>query len=89
MLMGIAAIIWQFLAADASSHSLSDTLLNFAPRAVGILIIIDILTRLTGAYPPWWRRRHVHTHALRMALWAVVVICMLAGILIALQAGEN
>mgnify|MGYP001563454713 CR=1 FL=1 len=52
-----AVLVYFFLAVDRNSHSVSDTLINFVPRAILVGIIFDVITRLTGEYPFWWRKR--------------------------------
>lgn len=53
-------LVYFFVLAGRDSHSASDTLLRFAPRALLVLILFDVLTRLTGEYPSWWRRQRRH-----------------------------
>lgn len=53
----IAFLIFFFQKADQNSHSVSDTLLNFAPYAIVIMLIFDLLCFRMGKYPSWWRKR--------------------------------
>ena len=39
---------------DTLSHSVSDTLIGFSPHLVGVLIVLDVITRMTGEWPAWW-----------------------------------
>ena len=41
---------------DATSHSGSDTLLGFAPWAIALLAIFDLISFRFGEYPSWWRQ---------------------------------
>jgi hypothetical protein len=45
-----------FILVDLGTHSGSDTLIGFAPWAIGIFIIFDIFCRFFGEYPWWWRK---------------------------------
>jgi hypothetical protein len=56
-LASLTAFAATFFWIDQKSHSISDTLINFAPRAVLIFLVFDITTRLTGEYPSWWKNR--------------------------------
>lgn len=51
-----AATILAFVYIDSNSHSISDTLLNFSPWLVIILVISDIFTLKFGEYPYWWKK---------------------------------
>ncbi|MBI3589040.1 MAG: hypothetical protein HY093_01320 [Candidatus Liptonbacteria bacterium] len=53
-----AAFILLFQKVDQNSHSASDTLLNFAPYAITILLVFDLLCFRIGEYPSWWRRKN-------------------------------
>ena len=56
--LGCAAVLlFSFVAADRRSHSVSDTLISFAPFAVVVLIIFDSITRSKGEYPAWWKKK--------------------------------
>lgn len=55
VLLVIAVVI--FLNIDSRSHSVSDTLLNFAPWAICFLVIFDGLCFRTGEYPHWWKKK--------------------------------
>ncbi len=50
------AFVLLFLKTDQNSHSISDTLINFAPWAIAILLIFDLLCFRLGEYPSWWRK---------------------------------
>ena len=43
--------------AEESSPLALDRLFYFAPYFFGILIAFDLLTRLTGEYPAWWKKQ--------------------------------
>ncbi|MEI7749999.1 MAG: hypothetical protein WCJ25_03270 [Candidatus Moraniibacteriota bacterium] len=45
-----------FLSVNASSHSVSDMLLAFAPWFIAIASVFDLLCFRFGEYPGWWRR---------------------------------
>ena len=47
-----------FVFIDADSHSGSDTLIRFAPWAIALLSVFDLLCFRFGLYPSWWRKRH-------------------------------
>lgn len=49
-------LVLVFAAVDRRSHSVSDTFFAFAPLAVVILILADLVTRLKGEYPAWWKK---------------------------------
>lgn len=53
-LLSVAIYIFDFI--DSASHSGSDTLMNFAPFAVVIGLIFDLLCFEKGEYPSWWTR---------------------------------
>lgn len=46
-----------FILADSDSHSVSDTLINFAPWAIAIFLIFDLACFRFGEYPSWWRQK--------------------------------
>ena len=52
--------IYLFRDIDGTSHSASDTLIRFSPRAILIFLIFDFVTRLTGEYPSWWHGKRWH-----------------------------
>ncbi len=52
----LGALIKCFLLADANSHSVSDTLISFAPWAIAIMVLFDLFCFRTGEYPYWWRK---------------------------------
>ncbi len=56
LIIGSAAV-YIFTLVDARSHSGSDTLMNFAPWAIILGLIFDLICFRTGEYPAWWRRR--------------------------------
>ncbi len=49
------ALLFVLMLADATSHSISDTLISTAPSAIIILLIFDLISFRTGEYPHWWR----------------------------------
>ena len=54
VLIGIAGLIFSFV--DQNSHSATDTLLSFAPWAIVLMLIYDMLCFRKGEYPEWWRK---------------------------------
>lgn len=54
ILLGLAGILFVFV--DSRSHSVSDTLLNFAPWAIALMAVFDMLCFRHGEYPWWWRK---------------------------------
>jgi hypothetical protein len=46
-----------FFSADVSSHSISDTLIGFAPWFIMIATAFDLLCFRFGEYPSWWRKK--------------------------------
>jgi len=46
----------KFVRIDSASHSVSDTLYEFAPWVVGIFLLFDVVTRIKGEYPFWWKK---------------------------------
>ena len=40
---------------DLQSSSVSDTLLMFAPWAIALFLIFDMLCFRRGEYPSWWK----------------------------------
>lgn len=56
-IIALCLFVWGFRAADARSHSGSDTLIGFAPTALIILLAFDLITFRTGEYPWWWKKR--------------------------------
>lgn len=53
----LASLFFFFAKADQNSHSTSDTLINFTPYAVSILLIFDLLCFRMGEFPSWWKKR--------------------------------
>lgn len=53
----VAVAIVFFLLIDQRSHSASDTLMSFAPWAIILLLIYDLLCLRLGEYPSWWRKK--------------------------------
>ncbi len=45
-----------FLFIDGRSHSVSDTLIGFAPWGVVMAALFDLLCFRFGEYPSWWKR---------------------------------
>lgn len=54
-LIGFAVVL--FLTIDSRSHSISDTLIGFAPWGIAIGAVFDLLCFRRGEYPSWWRRK--------------------------------
>lgn len=54
------ALVFVFVTVDSFSHSVSDTLIAFAPVAIVFLIVVDFITRLKGEYPAWWKNKFFH-----------------------------
>ncbi len=51
-----ALMIAAFRFVDSQAHSLSDTLIGFAPWFVAIAAVFDLVCFRRGEYPSWWRR---------------------------------
>ena len=47
-------IIFQYI--DKYTHSVSDTLFNFAPWGIAFAAIFDSLCFRFGEYPAWWKK---------------------------------
>lgn len=56
-ILALFLLAYSFIDADNASHSVSDTLYAFVPRALLILIIFDIITHVHGEYPWWWKKK--------------------------------
>lgn len=41
---------------DEKSHSVADTLLAFAPWAIALMALYDLLCLRMGEYPAWWKK---------------------------------
>jgi len=50
--------IKMFVFIDSRSHSVSDTLLAFAPWAFTIMLLFDLMCFRKGEYPSWWRKNN-------------------------------
>lgn len=46
-----------FVGVDRASHSVSDTLINFAPWFIELLLLYDFFCFRFGEYPAWWKER--------------------------------
>lgn len=57
ILFGTAVVAFLFV--DSRSHSGSDTLLGFAPWAIALMAVFDLLCFRFGLYPSWWKKRGV------------------------------
>jgi hypothetical protein len=55
MLLLIAAATFLFV--DARSGGGSETVQNFAPWAIALMLIFDLLCFRLGEYPSWWRKK--------------------------------
>ncbi len=55
ILFAIGVVMYRFV--DSRSHSVSDTLLGFAPWFIAIASVFDLLCFRSGEYPSWWRRK--------------------------------
>lgn len=55
ILLSIGVIIFRVI--DAVAHSGSDSLLTFAPWAIILMLIFDLLCARAGEYPYWWKRK--------------------------------
>ncbi len=49
----VAIVIWNFRRLDALSHSGSDTLLNFVPQTIVLILILMAICYKTGEKPKW------------------------------------
>lgn len=47
-----------FYFVESRSHSVSDTLLGFAPWLIALASVFDLLCFRRGEYPSWWRREN-------------------------------
>ena len=54
VLIGVAGLLFSFI--DQQSYSVSDTLIAFAPWAIALLAVFDMLCFRHGEYPSWWRK---------------------------------
>lgn len=45
-----------FVSIDSRSHSVSDTLFSFAPWAIALFALFDLICFRRGEYPSWWKR---------------------------------
>ncbi len=57
-IISIILLAYMFRRIDSQSHSVSDTLIGFSGWVVLWLFIMDVLTRIKGEYPSWWRKRN-------------------------------
>lgn len=89
VLLVLAALVWQFGAVDVNLHSASDTLLNFVPRAAIIFIIFDIISRITGVYPSWWREVTPRRTAIKLFLVMAFMLVVLLTLLFFLRGDED
>lgn len=46
-------IVWNAARIDALSHSASDTLMNFVPQTIALLIVFLVILWRTGEPPAW------------------------------------
>jgi uncharacterized membrane protein len=53
VLVSIGVVIFRKI--DLQSHSVSDTLLMFAPWAIALFLMFDMLCFRRGEYPSWWK----------------------------------
>ena len=62
----LTLIVVEFIRFDKSSHSASDTLINFLPRIFLYTIVLIVICAMTGEKPEWrWGGRKVKSHASR------------------------
>lgn len=54
MLLGLAGALFVFV--ESRSLSMSDTLIDFAPWAIALMAVFDMLCFRHGEYPSWWRQ---------------------------------
>ncbi len=55
VLLALGVIIFRKI--DLQSHSGSDTLLMFAPWAIALFLMFDMLCFRRGEYPSWWKSK--------------------------------
>lgn len=55
--LAAVAIALIFFSADRTSHLASDTLYGFFVGIVVVLLVLDIIIRLTSEYPRWWHKK--------------------------------
>ena len=46
-------VVWNFVRIDSQSNSVSDTLINVLPEAIGATVVLIIICYLTGEKPRW------------------------------------
>lgn len=49
-------IIVFFVYSVTVSHSWSDALFMFTPRAIIVLLVLDAFSLVKGEYPSWWKK---------------------------------
>lgn len=59
ILFGIGGLLFSFI--DEWSHSGSDTFFFFAPWAIALMALYDMLCFRHGEYPSWWRNKDCKT----------------------------
>jgi hypothetical protein len=55
------ALVLSYLFAGSAAQSLTEKLLAFAPWALVILLLFDLLCFRFGKYPSWWKK-HKRSH---------------------------
>ena len=53
----IALMVTMFVFVESHSHSISDTLIGFAPWFISFGLIFDLLCFRTGKFPNWWKHK--------------------------------
>lgn len=55
-LSALVLLVFFFRIAEATAPSVADVFGVFAPKAIIILLIFDIISFRTGEYPKWWKK---------------------------------
>jgi len=56
-LMLFYLLVSAFIRIDQEAGTTLEAVYSFIPAALLLLLIFDLITRLTGQYPSWWRRK--------------------------------
>jgi hypothetical protein len=55
VLLAVGGFLFVFI--DSRSHSVSDTLIGFAPWAIALMALFDLFCCRAGEYPSWWKKK--------------------------------
>lgn len=53
MVVFLVLIAWNAVRIDSMSHSVSDTLLNFVPQTIALVLVLIAICFVTGESPKW------------------------------------